>query len=607
MVSNALSTEDSNATYTDLAILMNLLRCEDGTYKTAGGEAVELNDWLRANKDLIDAGTFIRKIENNLFDPKNITSHITTSIAPSGQESVSFQIRSRDLPSHIPDNWTVVPDSENKNAKVTINGSLELLLPDRQASLVNSAGQLPSGFDPSLLYQARSHPRALQLTVFGASDAVESMGIDWQRVMSSISPDQMGVYANSLMSQLDENGNGGLLQARYKGKRVSSKQVALGLAEMPGDFINAYVVGNVGGTGGSLGACATFLYNLNQGMEAIRSGQKRVVIVGASEAPILPDVIEGYRTMGALAEDQKLIKLDGNGTIDHRRACRPFSDNCGFTLAEAAQFVILFDDALAVELGATVYGAVSDVFINADGFKQSISSPGVGNYITMAKSVASLRAVLGDAALQRTYVHAHGTGTPQNRVTESHILSEVAKTFGIEKWPVTGIKCYLGHSLAAAAADQLVNSLGVWKYGLIPGISTIDHLAEDVITDHLNILMETMDVSPTGMDAAILNSKGFGGNNASACVLAPHIVERMLTKKHGQQAMANHAKKNELVREKSSRYDLECLRGNAQPHYYYGENVKTPDDVSITPHELKISGFSKAVNLDLDNPYSDMC
>ena len=99
-------------------------------------------------------------------------------------------------------------------------------------------------------------------------------------------------------------------------------------------------------------------------------------MIGSSEAPITPEVIEGYRTMGALAEDEALIKLDGGTfeTPDHTRACRPFGENCGFTLAEASQFIVLFDDALALELGAQIYGSVADVFVNADGFKKSMEN-----------------------------------------------------------------------------------------------------------------------------------------------------------------------------------------------------------------------------------------
>ena len=47
--------------------------------------------------------------------------------------------------------------------------------------------------------------------------------------------------------------------------------------------------------------------------------------------------------------------------------------------------------------------------------------------------MGTVRAILGDKALsERSYMQAHGTGTPQNRVTESHIFDAMAKAFGIK-------------------------------------------------------------------------------------------------------------------------------------------------------------------------------
>ena len=97
------------------------------------------------------------------------------------------------------------------------------------------------------------------------------------------------------------------------------------------------------------------------------------------------------------------------------------------------------------------------------------------------------RTLLGeDAARQRSYVIAHETGTPQNRVTESHILNEVARAFGIDCWTVAAIKGYLGHPLAPASGDQLACALGSWRYGWIPGINTIDKIADDVHDSNLH-------------------------------------------------------------------------------------------------------------------------
>ena len=125
--------------------------------------------------------------------------------------------------------------------------------------------------------------------------------------------DEMSVYAGSAMGQLDGAGAGGMLKARYNGQRVTSKFCPLSFAEMPADFINAYVLGSLGSTGASLGACASFLYNLRHGIEDIRSGRARVAFIGRAEAPVTPEVMEGYAAMGALATEKGLRKIEGTG------------------------------------------------------------------------------------------------------------------------------------------------------------------------------------------------------------------------------------------------------------------------------------------------------
>ena len=146
----------------------------------------------------------------------------------------------------------------------------------------------------------------------------------------------------------------------------------------------------------------------------------------------------------------------------------------------------------------------------------------MGNYITMAKCAADAEKEIGLKPLrQNTFVHAHGTGTPANRTTESHILNEIAQTFGIKKWPVSAIKSYLGHSMAPASGDQLIASLGTWNSGVIPGIHSTDTLAEDVYSEHLDILLENKTEEKGFYKGCFLNAKGFGGNNASAFILSP--------------------------------------------------------------------------------------
>lgn len=612
LVIDKLNNDDANETLSNLAVLMGLLHHDGNHWVDANNQIVELGRFLEQNRKLILAGTLIRKMENSLFDVENLYSHQSAIITPcEADNNLSFTLATRKLPKQIPDNWTVTPTNDEKISKVVINGDLELMFKDSFKGSVHAAGQLPDGFAPDSLYPSRHHPRGLQMTVYGASDAIYSMGIDWSTIRATVAPDQIAVFAGSSMSQLDYNGNGGLLQARLLGKKVTSKQLPLGFAEMPADFINAYLLGSIGTTGTNLGACATFHYNLAQAVRGIQSGTHRVAIVGCSEAPLTPEVFEGFTSMGALADDKKLLALDeklGLTAPNYRRASRPFANNAGFTMSESAQFIILFDDALALELGASIYGSVNDVFINADGPKKSIAGPGIGNYITVAKAAAATRAVIGVKGLrERTFVQAHGTSTPQNRVTESAIFSTIAEEFGISHWPIAAVKSYLGHSLACSGADQLVSTLGVWKYGIIPGILTSDEIADDVTQKNLDFLLQHKEVATDEIEAALLNSKGFGGNNSTAAILSPDVTRRMLEKKHGTAALTKYTVKHEKVAEAAATYEQRCNREQVAPIYNYAIDVKSPEDVHFKDGSISIEGYKPEINLNLKNKYSDMC
>lgn len=547
--------------------------------------------------------TLIRRIEGNHFDVDNVLWNQRFPTQSNGHP-VNFDIERRHLPEAIPPSWKVTSTSVT-HVNVNIQGHQEFLLPTNREFEVKAAGQLPTGYEPGSLYPSRSHPRGLEMTVCAASDALGNLGLDWDKVQERVAADQISVYAGSAMGQLDSAGAGGMLKARYNGKRVTSKYCPLSLAEMPADFINAYVLGAMGSTGATLGACASFLYNLKNGIADIRSGRARVAFIGAAEAPINAEVMEGYAAMGALATDKGLRALDGvapDAEPDHRNACRPFGENCGFTIAESAQMIVLFDDALAVELGATVYGAATDVFVNADGYKKSISGPGVGNYITMAKAVAAARAVLGeDAVRSGGLVQAHGTGTPQNRVTESEILDRTAQAFGIESWPVVALKSYLGHSLGAASGDQVTATLGMWHHGVMPGINTIDDLAADVSHKHLAFSTAHREFDTGAAEYAVINSKGFGGNNASATLLSPLATTRLLRQHYSGKEWANWEKANEKVTSAQASYDDAMISGTAEPVYRFDHGVLMDNDVEVSSDKVRVGKFE--VDLELKNPF----
>lgn len=601
-VLGALDQDKQISTLANLAVMMGLVECNDGVYvDKQDGAHLTVEQIAAKYRQTIEDNTLIRKIFDEYFDVYNVPTN--KNMAMHTDQENRFTVARRDLPSPIPENWQV-NTIDDKTVEVILKGELSLKMQNFREFETHSAGMLPTGFRPAEKYNSRFHPRGLQMTVLGASDAINSIGIEWDTIMKHISPDDVAVFASSGLGQTDEYGIGGYMKARVESNRPSSKQMALGLNSMPADFVNAYVCGSVGTTGAMAGACASFLYNLRLAVDDIAAGRHRMVICGCSEAPVTPEVIEGFSAMGAIATAERIAKLDGVEEPDLQRASRPFGENCGFTMGESTQYFVLMDDALAIELGADIYGAVPNVFVNADGFKKSISSPGAGNYVTMAKAVASARAIVGDDVIKtQSYIESHGSSTPQNRVTESMIFDKVAKSFDIENWSVAAVKTFVGHPLGPASGDQLSSSLGVFADGIIPGIKTVDKVADDVLDERLDIVLKDKKAE---MNVAFLNSKGFGGNNATASVLSPKIVQAMLEKRYGEQQMAAYATKREQTRSAAAAYDLAASQGDLNIIYNFGKNIIDDADISIDQSGLSFKQFEKAVNLEFENPYADM-
>lgn len=550
-------------------------------------------------------GTLIRRIQADVFNADKAPWNSRLEASANGSEEVRFVVRKRQLPSEIPAHWQIRQLDESR-VEVAFRGDQSLLLPDFRDFPVKAAGQLPAGFDPGRFYASRSHPRGLQMAVVGASDALGALGVDWRSVCAKISPDEIGMYACSALGQLQDEGWGGVLKSRWLGGRPTSKQLPMGLNSMPADFINAYVLGSLGHTEAIAGACASFLYNLQAAVRDIQLGRRRVAIVGGSEAPITLEGMEGFLSMSALATDDAIARLDGVAKANPRTYSRPFCQNAGFVMGESAQYIILMDDRLAIELGADIHGAVPGVFIDADGVKKSISSPGPGNYITMAKCLGLAKAILGEKDLQeRTMVMAHGSSTPQNRVTESQIFDTLAKIFDIHQWPVCSVKAYLGHSMATASGDQIVTAIGAMRHGIMPGIKTATAIAEDVYAERLNISIGDLDVGGDHLQASFINAKGFGGNNATGLVLSSARTEAMLAKRYGH-CWSDYCKRREEVRLLAQDYEQCADRGDLKVIYHFGEGMLKDDDLGFSSTEIGVPGYGKPVSLVFENPFDDM-
>ncbi|MHC0025605.1 beta-ketoacyl synthase [Enterobacter vonholyi] len=604
MIIDSLSEEERQETLLSLAILMGVLKYDEGGYCDISGKRFTPAQAAAQIKDETLEGTLIRIITRDYFDVDAITSHAKLNMV-SGEEGFSFNISARQLPHPLPAGWQVeeLPD---RRVRITVQGEMDCKIEALLRTEVQAAGLLPQGFRPGDHYNSQFHPRALQMAIVGASDAINALGIPWREIQAAIAPDQLGVYSGNIMGQLDDYGFGGMLQSRLKGQRVSAKQCPLGLNSMCADFLNAYVLGSVGHTSATLGACATFLYNLNAAVEDIKAGRIRVAVVGSAEAPVTSEVIEGFDAMGALATESKLKHIDETETPDWPNSSRPFGNSCGFVIAESSQYVVLMDDELALQLGAEIHGSVGNVFINADGFKRSIASPGPGNYITMAKAVASAVSMVGMEAVQKgSFIQAHGSSTPKNCVSEADIFDRVAQAFAIRDWPVTAVKSYLGHSLGPASGDQLISCLGVFRYGILPGIKSVTQIAPQVNNARLSIPLQDYKLEEGQGQIAFINSKGFGGNNATGVVYSPKLTHQWLRKRYGDAVFADYQQRNREVRHQANAYDESASQGELNVIYLFGQQGINEEDIKIARDGITIPGFEKPIMYATEKEYPD--
>ena len=468
----------------------------------------------------------------------------------------------------------------------------------------NACGQLPFRLDPVTHYASRQHPKALGMSIVGFTDAMSDAGFDLRKEIDTYGRDKVGCFAGCAVMNMDRYSGDGLFASYPMGKRASSKHISFTLPEMTADFINAYVTGSLGITGHFIGACATSLYNLNAGVELIKSGKSELVIVGAAEAILGPPAYIGFSAMGAMATDERMTHLQqllGEGDdLDYTKFCRPFGDNMGMVCGESAGFAILMSDRLALEVGANIRGCFLNVNINADGNKKSISGPGAGNYFSVGKTFKDIETVFGSKTLQeKSCFLAHGTGTPLNRITESHIVSTFAKEFGIENLPVTSVKSKLGHTMGTAGMDQIWCGLGALESQKLTGICTIPKLADDVFKDNLDFFLENKEFN-SQKDIAFLNSKGFGGNNATSALISSKLTEELLQRRFTDKELKAWKKKREAtlkLREKN--FEL-AVNSDIEPIYEFDKDVLDLTDLEISKKNIKTkTGFNYALNSDL--------
>jgi acetoacetyl-[acyl-carrier protein] synthase len=98
----------------------------------------------------------------------------------------------------------------------------------------------------------------------------------------------------------------------------------------------------------------------------------------------------------------------------------------------------------------------------------------------------------------------------------------------------------------------------------------------------------------------LINSKGFGGNNATAALLGPAVTEELLRRHHGQSGLKRWAKQHESVEQIRQTTEQNRLVGAWSPTYRFNDGVVEDEDIQIDSERITIAG--RVVELDANLP-----
>ena len=233
-------------------------------------------------------------------------------------------------------------------------------------------------------------------------------------------------------------------------------------------------------------ACSSAANAIILGAEMLKAGDADIVIAGGTEA-LSKFHLNGFNSLMILDSER----------------CRPFdATRAGLNLGEGAAYIVMEREEEALQRGAKTDAWLAGYSNACDAFHQTASSPeDTGAQLAMRKALrmASLR----PEDIQ--WVHAHGTGTPNNDASEAVAIQHV---FGSATPLVSSTKGFTGHTTSAAGAVSAVISLLAMQEGFVPANLGFN---EPMESDFL----PTMGVDDVDLKYVMVNAFGFGGNDSS--------------------------------------------------------------------------------------------
>lgn len=343
--------------------------------------------------------------------------------------------------------------------------------------------------------EAKRMDRFTQFAVKSAIDALKDSGSDFK----DINPYRAGVIIGCGIGGLD------LTEAEYskyleKGTgRISVFYIPMNISNMAAGTV-AMRTGFKGDNFATVTACASSTHAIGEAFRKIKDGYLDVCLCGGTESCITEFTLGGFNNMKALSKSDDL-----------ERASVPFDkERGGFVLGEGSGMLVLEELEHAKARGAEIYAEVCGYGATCDAYHMTSPCPD-GSAAGMGMKLAYEEA--GLTADDIDYINAHGTSTGLNDKYETAAIKVAFGEEAARKVKINSTKSMIGHLLGAAGAvETIVTALSV-KNNLIHKTAGYKVPDEECDLDYCvngNVEQE--------VNAALTNSLGFGGHNATLCL-----------------------------------------------------------------------------------------
>ncbi|MFG6392711.1 MAG: beta-ketoacyl-ACP synthase II [Lachnospiraceae bacterium] len=246
-------------------------------------------------------------------------------------------------------------------------------------------------------------------------------------------------------------------------------------------------------------ACATGTNSIGEAFRSIQHGEADIILAGGVDSSVSKFGVATFQALTALSSSED--PLQASIPFDRKRD--------GFVTGEGAGVLVLEELEHALARNAHIYAEIGGYGATCDA--SHLTAPlEDGSGAAMAMKLAMEDASLSPADID--YINAHGTSTPMNDKLETKAIKLAFGDYAY-KVKINSTKSMIGHLFGAGGAVELITCILSINEGYIhhtAGLIDDDPECDLDYTKGKGVYMP--------VNAAISNSLGFGGHNATVLV-----------------------------------------------------------------------------------------